>query len=177
MLGYLGTGLAVGLAGCSGGGDETTDDGDGDAPEDDSNGTTNGPPSDDQSETPPSDSTEQSGGEITASGESAVEGLEIVEMERQGGNSNKVLMITTVRNTGREDTDLSNYNFEMSLYESGGERIEGASGYAKGEAIPAGESGTINVSHSVEGDVSAVARAEISINCKGALTDGVYCES
>lgn len=172
MLACLGAGLAVGLAGCSSGGDGTTDDGGADDSGDGSDETT-----DSQTGASPSDTTGQGTGGITATGESAVEGLEIVDLERQGGNSNKILMFTTVRNAGDQTTDLSEYNYEMSLYDSEGDAIQGSRGYAKGDEVAPGDSGTINVSHSVEGDVADVARAEVSINCNGALIDGAYCQS
>jgi hypothetical protein len=172
VLACLGTGLAVGLAGCSSGGDGTADDGGADDSGDGSDETT-----DSQTGTSPSDTTGQGTGGITATGESAVEGLEIVDLERQGGNSNKILMFTTVRNAGDQTTDLSEYNYEMSLYDSEGDAIQGSRGYAKGDEVAPGDSGTINVSHSVEGDVADVARAEVSINCNGALIDGAYCQS
>ncbi|RXK51320.1 hypothetical protein [Halorientalis pallida] len=164
-------GVATGgaLAGCTGdsGGGTPTDDGDdGNDDSDDDGGT-------------PTDTGPQMSGGIEVAGESTVDPLVVDGLERQGGNENKVVIVTTVRNAGEQTTDIVEYSYDLVLFDADGAEMGTNTGFGTtGDTeVAPGEAATINVSKSVEGDVSAVARAEVTLSCEGMFAEGVYCES
>ena|GEM_PF-7104655 len=144
--------------------------------EQDTETTDNTEPTDTQSDSSGSGSTSYSGGDISVTVENTLTGLEFVSFERIP-NDTAVAFITTIRNTGSSDTNLMQYNYEMTLYDSDGNVIDGNGGFSQGDDVPAGESGTIRIFQGSLDDADAVARAEVITNCDGLTSDGVYCES
>ena len=170
VLATAGVATVGAFAGCAGdsGGGTPTDSGD-----DGSDGDGDG-----DSRTPTDTGPQMSGG-IEVSGESVVDPLVIADLERQGGNENKVVIVTTVQNAGEQTTDIFEYSYDLALYDAEGTELgtAGGSGTTNDTEVAPGESAAINVSKSVDGDVSAVARAEVTLSCEGMFAEGVYCES
>ncbi|WP_424018504.1 hypothetical protein ACOZ4N_03245 [Halorientalis pallida] len=170
VLAAAGVATAGAIAGCAGDSGGTPTDGGDDG--------SDGGDSDGDSGTPTDAGPRTSGG-IEVSGESTVDPLVVDGLERQGGNEDKVVIVTTVRNAGEQTTDVFEYNYDLALYDADGAEMGTNTGFGTtGDTeVAPGESAAINVSKSVEGDVSAVARAEVTVSCEGMFAEGSYCES
>jgi hypothetical protein len=181
MLACLGTGLAVGVAGCSGGGEETADPdgGDGSTPTGAGDGgdpATDAPDEDvgDPTATPTdADATPVSGVE----GTSTVDGLEVTDVERVDGDDYFTAYVT-VRNAGERSTDPYAYGYDVALYDAEGVDIAAGatSKRLNEEEIAPGAQAIATVTASVDGSVDDVAAARVTVNCRPDTGDGgAYC--
>jgi len=122
--------------------------------------------------------------EIQVSGEveSTVDGLSITDYEhglRRGRAHDDVhfSVTPTVENTGDQQAELDNYEYDITLYDANDIDITPGDTFAsRGDELSPGESGTVQVEVSFLNAESAspedIARYELSISCDGS---GSYC--
>jgi hypothetical protein len=117
VLATAGVATAGAIAGCAGDSSGTpTDAGDDGGDGDGDSGT-------------PTDTGPRTSGGIEVSGESTVGPLVVDGLERQGGNEDKVVIVTTVRNAGEQTTDVFEYNYDLALYDADGAEIGTNTGF------------------------------------------------
>lgn len=175
--------LSVPLAGCGGDDGTATDDG-----TEANGGSSNGTESDGGDESSPETDTVTETSEptetVTVQGESigsvaenTVEELVIVDWESQSpGEIEAYPVAITVRNTGDQETNLINYNLELTVYDDSDTDISDSySGFSAVESTVApGSEQEVTISTGVSGQLEDVARYEITLNCEMGA-GGVYC--
>lgn len=154
------TALGVSVAGCSGGGDG------GDGGGSDSDGGSG-------------DDNDSGGGGTSYDGitRSDVDGLEITSGEyTDTGIQGRFPVTITVNNTGTEETDVEEYDYDYTVYDSGqGDIAEGTSAAADQNTIAPGESTDVLITAIVDGDPDEVTGYKVVLSCTS-LSGGVYCE-
>lgn len=196
----LATATTLGLAGCTGEGNE----GDGGGTDGDGTPTEEDDGQDEEpAETtvePVTETTTPRGGETTTTSrdlgdpigevkESSVEGLRIVGLEskvaeshpypRQGEWGVKI----DLENSGDQSTELNEYTWALTVYDDAGDvlkklnRKEGNMivSPAGGRTLAAGETTGVAIQSTEAIDAEKVGRYEVSLTC-GTFADGVYCE-
>lgn len=188
-LGLVVAGVTSGVAGCSDGNGngtegETSESGRDDSTSsrdgDESNMGSDGDDSSGETTTPARDLGDPAG----SVGGVGPAGLSIIGLDShvgaQGESEGDWVTDITVENTGDQETELINYNYELVLTGQNGETLyDGlATIYGEGQAAP-GESATVtiavdaNVDQEVEfGDVASY---EVSLICSS-FVDSTYCE-
>lgn len=146
-------GLGTSVAGCSGGGDGgTPDSGDG------SGG---------------------NGGGTSYEGivRSDVDGIEITSGEyTDTGVQGRFPVTVTLQNTGDQETNVEEYDFDYTVYDSGQGDIAGGSSTSADEpTVAPGESTDVLLTTIVDGDPEDVTSYKVVLSCTS-LSSGVYCE-
>lgn len=150
-------GLGTAIAGCSGGGDGgNPDSGDGSDGNDGGNG---------------------GGASYEGTVRSDVDGLEFTADEyTDTGIQGRFPVTVTLENTGNEETNVEEYDYDYTVYDSGRSDLTGgSSASADPKTIAPGESTDVLLTTIVDGDPADVASYEVVLSCTS-LSDGVYCE-
>jgi hypothetical protein len=153
------TALCVSVAGCSGGGNG----GDGGSDSDGGSG----------------DDDDSGGGGTSYDGilRSDVDGLEVTSGGyTDTGIQGRFPVTITVNNAGTEETDVEEYDYDYTVYDSGRSDVTGGTSAAADQnTIAPGESTDVLLTAIVDGDPGAVTGYEIVLSCTS-LSGGVYCE-
>jgi hypothetical protein len=180
----LGAAVTAMLAGCSGdggdrdggdGGDGADSDGDdGGTPTATGSPTATDTPSETPTETPPA-SSKRLNSEVSEL--AFVSAEQDVAGESDPSPSGTWLLRVTVENTGDQETNLFEYDYEGTVYDADGNEIGGIDGKSStgdSNAAPGG-TGEVTLS-SRDVDPEEVARYEVALVCTS-ISEGVYCDN
>ena len=179
VLGVLGAVTALGLAGCSGGGDG----GGTDPPTTEPTPTETTDPTPEPTETPSrqetttSDSGSEYAREEAGEVEGTPDGLDIVGWTSTVDDEDSTFSVEmVVRNAGGQATETVEYTYRVTPYDDGGSELAVTAQSLASETRTLEPGATTTVTSSVQvDDPTAVAGYEIVLTCE-MLDAGVYCE-
>ena len=190
VIATAGAATTIALAGCGGSGGTATDeadptntngeDGTDGTPDQSNEGSDSTPDQSDGGDETPTPSGPDEKSDVTGvSGESAVDGLAVADVE-QRDSEDYFTAIVTVRNAGERSTDPYKYGYDVTLYDAEGNDITGgATGKRLNESeIDAGMTALATITASVDGSVSDIAGATVALTCNPDNGEsGVYCSA